>query len=351
MGVNEVGFAYGADLSWVSQLEEQGVRWIDDSGRQKDPFEIAKKKGVNAVRFRIFVKPPQDFLWKKDKDTLCQLGKCDVNHVLEMAERAKEKGFQILLDFHYSDHFADPQFQDIPFSWESYSLDSMCRAIYSHTAGSLMKFRENGISPDWVQVGNEINMGVLLPQGSLNDAPETMTEFLNSGYDAVKEVFPKCQVITHLTAFHKAEYIFRFFDAFFENGGKTDILGFSHYPYWFNLYAKEEKDKVSPTAEFVYEHMLRYHEKYQRPIMICEIGEHEEKEQEAYDLLRNTIEGLKMLPDDAGLGLFYWEPEVNSKVLTDHYLLGAARLVTRDTLQFSKALDAYKDKQEGGQVL
>ena len=338
-------FAYGVDLSWVSQFEKNGMIWVDEEGRQKDPVLLAKEKGANAVRLRIFVNPPQDFMWKKNQDTRCQLGFCDAEHVLVMAKRAQKENMRIMLDFHYSDHFADPQYQDIPEAWKNKTAEQLGEEIYLYTTNVLKFMKENGIRPEWIQVGNEINMGLMIPEGSLDENPENMTRFLNCGYEAVKNVFPECQVITHLTAFHKAQYIEKFFDSFFTNGGKTDVLGFSHYPYWFNLYAREESDKVYPTADFVYKHMMYYSRKYKKPVMICEIGEHEEEEEKTYQLLANTIEGLKTMPDNAGLGVFYWEPEANSRVLPDGYILGASRYLGSNKLQYTKALDAFKNNQ------
>lgn len=107
-------FAYGADFGWVSQLEEEGVTWVDECGNRTEPVREAVRMGLNAVRLRVFVDPPSESYWAKTSDEKCMLGFCDKESVLKMAGRVKEAGLKLMIDFHYSDHFADPQYQDIP---------------------------------------------------------------------------------------------------------------------------------------------------------------------------------------------------------------------------------------------
>ncbi len=153
---------------------------------------------------------------------------CDAQSVLEMSERVKAADMKLMLDFHYSDHFADPEHQDIPEEWINDDAKQLTERVYQHTKDVMSLFVEKGIRPDWVQVGNEINPGLLLPMGSRTEHPEQMTAFLNAGYEAVKECCPECQVITHLSCGSFPEYCDPFWEVFFENGGKTDILGLSH---------------------------------------------------------------------------------------------------------------------------
>lgn len=193
---------------------------------------------------------------------------------------------------------------------------------------------DNAIVPEWVQVGNEINPGILLPYGSRKENPENLVSFLNAGYDAVKECCPACKVITHIIALHEQKYCEPFWKSFFGLGGKTDVMGFSHYPYWF---------KTEQSMEFLLQHLMGYEERYHKPIMICEVGGPEDQEEVTYELIMNTIKAVEKLPNDNGLGVVYWEPEVGAALLPDKYPLGAARVVDEHTLQFTKALSAYKD--------
>lgn len=323
----------GTDLGWVSQLESRGIRWVDDNGNGIDPVQAVKDMGADAVRLRVFVNPPKEAFWKKKDGTVCMLGFADALSVVEMSKRVRKAGMKLMIDFHYSDHFADPMYQDIPKEWEGEDAKGLKQRVYAHTKEVLTMLTENGIYPEWVQVGNEINPGILLPMGSLKEAPENLVDFLNAGYDAVKECCPDCQVVTHITGVYKTEWCEPFLENFFRRGGKTDIMGFSHYPYWF---------KTEQGAEFLYGHLMRYQTQYQKPVMICEVGGPEGEEETTYELLINTMEAVKKVPDGKGIGVFYWEPEVGAKLLPDEYPLGAARLLDENTLQFTKALTAYR---------
>ena len=325
-------FAYGVDLGWASQLLELGFSWVDDEGNRTGPIEEAKKNGANAVRLRVFVNPPSDAFWMKRKDERVMLGYCDVLRVLEFSKRVSALKMDLMLDFHYSDHFADPEIQDIPKEWEGLTLNDLEERVYTHTRQTLLLFKENGITPKWVQIGNEINHGIMVPAGGLKENPKGLVRLLNSGYEAVKDVFCDCLVITHLAEMNKTDECDAFFDNFFENGGKTDILGFSYYPYWYGCVDDEKQ---------TYEWLLRYHRKYGKPVLIAEIGGDDENEEECFKLLKNTINALKAIPEENGLGIFYWEPEVNRDILPDRYPLGASRLKGEKTLQYTKALKAY----------
>lgn len=326
----------GADLGWVSQLESRGIRWVDEEGRQIDPLQAVKDMGTNTVRLRVFVNPPKEAFWQKKNGTVCMLGFADAESVLEMAKRVKAMDLQLMIDFHYSDHFADPQYQDVPEAWQNEDGEGLKKKVYEHTKEVLHLLVENGAAPEWVQVGNEINPGILLPHGGLKENPGQLVEFLNMGYDAVKECCPDCKVITHIAGPYKPDWCEPFFDNFFEKGGKTDVLGFSHYPYWF---------KVEQSAEFLLGYLSRYEQKYHKPVMVCEVGGPENEEEGTYQLLMNTMEALERLPDEKGLGVVYWEPEVASGLLPDKYFMGASRLVNEHTLQFTKALSAYRDHE------
>lgn len=340
MGTN---MAYGVDLGWLSQLEAKGVRWLDKEKKEVEPLAAMKEMGADAVRLRIFVNPPEDAYWRKNETTVCMLGFCDARSVLEMSERVKAAGMKLMLDFHYSDHFADPEYQDIPEEWKNDDAGQLTKRVYQHTKEVLTLFVEKGIMPDWVQVGNEINPGLLLPAGSRTEHPEQMTAFLNAGYDAVKECCPECQVITHLSCGTYPEFCDPFWEVFFEHGGKTDILGLSHYPYWYAMITEHTGKK---SAEHLYNPLTYYAERYRKPVMIVEVGGPETEEKETYQLLMDTMEAVKQVPDGQGLGVFYWEPEVGAALLPDKYPLGAAVALDEHTIQFTGALSAYRAFRE-----
>ncbi len=325
--------ALGVDLGWVSQLEQLGYRWVDDSGNDVDPIEACKNIGATAVRFRIFVNPPKDAIWQKHENETCMLGFCDTASVIKVARRALDLDLDIMIDFHYSDHFADPVIQDIPAAWKDDDNDTLTQRVYTHTAESLRLFREAGIEPRWVQVGNEINNGMMWPKGSLTEAPAALVRFLNAGYDAVKEIFPNCQVITHMAGVQSEDLCVPFLDNFFAHDGKTDIIGFSYYPYW----VQSQSD-----PELLSKCLCMYEKKYDKPVLIAEVGAEDTDEDGSFQTICHCLKAIRSVPNDRGFGVFYWEPEVDRKILPDHYPLGAARLVGDHKLQYTKALTAYR---------
>lgn len=327
---------YGADIGFLSQLENQGVTWVDDNGNEKDALELLKEKGVNAVRLRVFVNPPEDFVWTKPDGTTCILGYTDTQALLYNAKRANELGMKIMVVFHYSDHFADPLIQDVPSEWEDASASELEQYVYDYTEYIMTVLDDEGITPEWVQVGNEVSYGMLYPYGSnqTNDFTQ-LTKYLNSGYDAVKAVSPETKVVTHLTHGSGIAHFEWFFENFItECGGKTDVIGMSYYPYWTSSYDGD-------CIENVTYNLCQMASKYGKEVMICETGEQESDSEETYELLRKEINALKAVPNNQGIGVFYWEPEANSEVLPDGYSLGATKVVGDQTLQFTDALNAF----------
>ncbi len=164
--LSENEMIYGADIGFLSQLESQGVQWVDDNGDTKDVLELLKEKGVNAVRLRVFVKPPENFYWTKPDGTNCMLGYADTKGLVYTAKRASQLGMKIMLVFHYSDHFADPLIQDVPSEWENASASELEKYVYDYTKYIMTELADENIYPEWVQVGNEVSYGMLYPSGS-----------------------------------------------------------------------------------------------------------------------------------------------------------------------------------------
>ncbi|MGG1218823.1 glycosyl hydrolase 53 family protein [Priestia endophytica] len=331
----ENSFAYGADIGWMKQLEDEGVKWVDDKGKQKDPLKILKDHGINSVRLRVFVDPPSNYYWFKDNTTWTMLGYSDKKGVIAAAKRAKSLGMNVMVDFHYSDVFADPGHQIKPQAWTNYTNTQLQTAVYNHTYDVMKELKNNGISPEWVQVGNEINSGIMLPNGSTNDF-RALTSFLNKGYDAVKDVSPSSKVVTHL-AHGTDNGLFRWwFDNFFKNGGKTDVIGSSFYPYW------EGKPYWEVTGSLAY-NLNDIAARYNKEVMVVEVGGDAQNTKDSYWTIYDTIKVVKNVPNGKGTGVFYWEPEAHSSVLPDKYPLGATTEVSKKVLQYTTAIDAFQD--------
>lgn len=171
----------GADVSWLTQMEKSGYKFYNDSGTQQDLFPILKAHGMNAVRLRVWVNP--------------SAGWSNITDVVAKAKRAKAAGFDVMIDFHYSDTWADPAHQAKPAAWSSYTFDQLMSNVYWHTYNSLTTLKNAGITPKWVQVGNETNNGMLWSDGKASVNMKNFAWLINSGYDAVKAVNSSTKVI------------------------------------------------------------------------------------------------------------------------------------------------------------
>ena len=192
-------FLNGIDCSMVSIIEENGGAYIDFDGNKKDFFQLVKENGINLVRIR---------LWNNYKsETGVKGGGClDVNRVLKMALRAKNAGLKFLLDFHYSDNWADPGKQSCPASWRNLDFNSAKKELEKFTQNTIEYFVSNGASVDYVQIGNEINNGFMFPFGEIDwtddntkrSTIDTFATLLNTAIKAVKKASPNTKIIIHV---------------------------------------------------------------------------------------------------------------------------------------------------------
>ncbi|URZ08063.1 glycoside hydrolase family 53 protein [Clostridium felsineum] len=327
-------FANGADIGWLNQLENNGVKWQDTNGKQGDALAILKKHGVNSVRLRVFVNPPSDAQWVKRDGTKCLLGYSDTQSVISTAKRAKKLGMKVMIDFHYSDHFADPAYQDKPTAWVTDDFNKLKNDVYSHTYSVMSALRNAGITPDWVQVGNEINGGMLWPDGS-NYNYTKLSQLINSGYNAIKTVSPSSKVVIHLSSGANNSLYRTFFDGLTNAGAHFDVIGMSYYPYWDNTDYTKNINALSYNLDDIAS-------RYNKEVIISETGGLEKDPNNTYDMLKAVIKKVKEVPNKKGLGVFYWEPEANSSVLPDSYPLGTTTKVSDNVLKFTKAIKAFK---------
>lgn len=277
-------YAYGSDVSWVDQEESSGYVFRNSSGTQTDPFTLLQGYGINAIRLRVWVNPSGG--WCNGADTLYK------------AKRAAALGQRILIDFHYSDTWADPGHQTIPAAWTDHSLSALETDVYNHTWGILNYLKSNGITVTWVQVGNEINSGMLWPTGSTSSF-SNLAGLINSGYSAVKSVYPNASVIIHLANGYDDATFRWFFDNLKSAGGKWDIIGMSHYPTTSN-WTTLNSQAGSTMSDMV--------SRYGKPVMVTETGMSWDQASTAKSMISDLINRNKAL-GSYGLGVFYWEPE------------------------------------------
>lgn len=279
-------FANGADIGWLSQMESQNCIFINDSGKQESCLEILKEHHINSLRFRVWVNPQSKW--------------CNKNDVATMAHRADSLGFRVMIDFHYSDSWADPGKQTKPAAWTTHTSTQLCADIYNHTYEVLDTLKSIGVIPEWVQIGNETNNGMLWDEGRASDHMSDFAAMVSSGYDAVKAVDSTIQVIVHLSNGYDNTMYRWMFDGLKSNNAKWDMIGMSVYPAW--------ADGMTWAACNIRcrENMLDMIARYQTKVMVVETGYDYKQSTEAnnflYDLIENTREA-------GGLGVFYWEPE------------------------------------------
>lgn len=304
-----VAFAKGTDISWVTEMEAAGEKFYNRDGVETDCFQLMKELGMNAIRLRVWVNPENGWSGKAD--------------VVAKAKRAQAQGMDLMIDFHYSDSWADPGQQFKPAAWKGLPLNDLKAAIANHTTDVLQALKAEGITPKWVQVGNEIRPGMLWDEdASLSGAyydiracdvkgqNSTSTEvqypknvanliaFVNTGYDAVKAVFPEAIVIVHIdNAWDDNTW---WYDQFTSGGGKMDMIGLSHYPQTNDSKTWQEMNELALA------HIRQLADRYDKDVMVVEVGV-KRTQAVSSQVLSEFMTGAKETTRCAGV--WYWEPE------------------------------------------
>ncbi len=278
------GFARGADVSWLTEMESDGLKFYDANGKATDCLELLRSLGMNAIRLRVWVNPTD--------------GWCNQSDVVAKAYRAAQLGFRILIDFHYSDTWADPSSQTKPAAWSSLSFDDLKTAVATHTTSVLTALKNVGVTPEWVQVGNETSNGMLWDDGKASANMAQYAALNNAGYDAVKAVFPNALVVIHLAEGNKQSLYTWMFDGLKSNGGKWDVIGMSLYPDT-DTWETMTSDCVANIKSLI--------SRYGCKVMICEVGMAENEASTCKTWLTSLMTQTKAII--GCLGVFYWEPE------------------------------------------
>lgn len=290
-GQRDSKFAKGADISWLPQMEATGYEFYNEKGEKDDVLKILKSKGMDAIRLRVFVNP------NDDKGS----GHCSKEETVAFAKRLKSLGFRIMIDFHYSDSWADPAKQYKPKAWENLNFEDLKKAVYNHTYDVLLALKKEKITPEWVQVGNEIPNGILWPDGHSKNF-KNLGELLNKGYEAVKAVNKKIKVIVHIDEGNNTEKITWFYKNIAEQNVKYDVIGLSYYPYWI-------KKDWTETIQDLQKNMNYLAQTYNKEVMVVEVGGEDTQVENTYKLLEATIKAVRNVPNKKGTGVFYWEPQ------------------------------------------
>ena len=222
----QAAFFLGADISWVQQQEDEGTHFSDHGVRQ-DIFTILKANKFNSIRLRIFNNPNAEKGYSRK-------GYCDLGHTLQMAKRIKAAGIGFLLDFHYSDTWADPQHQIKPSAWKDLHGKELENAVHDYTKELLAKMKKQGTPPAMVQIGNEISSGFLWPDGQVWKTKNwgTFCGLIKAGIAGAKEADPSVKIMLHLACGGQNAQSRLFLDNVLAQGVDFDIIGESYYPRW-----------------------------------------------------------------------------------------------------------------------
>jgi len=320
-------FIMGADVSMLNQIEENGGKYFD-IGVEGDPLVILQNHGVNWIRLRLWNDPTD-----KNGNPLGG-GNNDLRRTVEVAVRAKSLGLKLLLDIHYSDWWADPGQQNMPRAWKGFNTEELNQAVYDFTKESVQTLADAGAMPDMVQIGNEVNSGMMWPAGKTwSEGGEVVggydgfAELLSQGIQAVRDSDPnnpdpllRVRIAIHLADGGNNELYRTVFDELTKKSIDFDVIGLSYYSFWHG-----------PLHRFV-SNINDISERYQKDVVVLEaaypyttedadghpnlvsgdvpdLGGYNTTVQGQATAIRDVILAVSQVPNGRGLGIFYWEPE------------------------------------------
>ena len=292
-------YAVGADLSFLKQAEDHG-KIFKDNGAAKPGLEIFKDHGYNWIRLRLFHTP-------------AELPN-SLEYTIALAKDAKKLGFHFLLDYHYSDTWADPGKQFIPKAWDGMSHAQLVKAVFEYTKQTMGAFHDAGVLPDMVQIGNEITNGMLWPDGRLPDNWDNFADLVKAGIagvEAGKGDGVRPQIMIHIDQGGNKVKTKYFFDKLNSYRVNYDVIGQSYYPWWHGslndlrenmVFMAQEYKKDIIVVEAAYN--WRSAEYTKRP------GPFPETPEGQRQFLEEVNRVVQDTPDGRGKGVFWWEPAV-----------------------------------------
>ena len=271
----------GADISFVPSQEDRGMVF-SDNGVQKDVLEILKDHHFNWIRLRLFVDPTVRGGYSAD-------GYCGLDQTIAIAKRVKSAGMKLLLNLHYSDNWADPEKQNIPESWKIHYGSGLEGHIYTYTKETVQRFIEEGVRPDMVQTGNELNNGFVWPQGRITKEGDNQYEsfcvMLRCATAGVRAADPEIPVMIHIARGGQNSRSVEFFDKIISRDVKFDVIGQSYYP------------KYHGTPEELEFNLKDLAKRYGKHVVVVEYQ----------DYRKEVNEIVHRVPDGLGAGAFIWE--------------------------------------------
>jgi len=309
---DEAVFLKGGDVSLLRAIEQAGGVWRED-GRPKDPLAIFRDAGCNTLRLRLFHTP-------NGRGGVVN----DLAYTKALGRRIKRAGFRLLLDFHYSDTWADPGHQITPAAWKDLDLPALCQAVRTYTRDAVLALDKAGARPDIVQVGNEIGHGLLWPTGKPGNSDEgwrRLADLVHAGIRGTGDAEaggPPIQVMIHHQAGGNPGAVRWFFDHLAERGVRFDLIGLSYYPWWHGT-LEDLRQTLAATAR-----------RYDKDIVLVETATLYKpgREHGRDTILREPLPGypaspagqkafleevlriVRATPGGHGRGVLWWAPEV-----------------------------------------
>ncbi len=290
-------YAIGADLSFMKSAEDRGFAFKENN-ETKPCIKIFKDHGYNWVRLRLFHTPT-------DLPN-------NLEYTIALAKSAKSEGLKFLLDYHYSDTWADPGKQFIPKAWNGMSHKQLVKAVFEYSRETIRKFREAGVMPDMVQIGNEVINGMLWPDGKIPENWDNFAELIQAGINGVNagcDTLNHPDIMIHIDQGGNKQRTKYFFDKLLSYGIDFDYIGQSYYPWWHG------------TLLDLRENMIFTAETYKKPIILVEVAycssptEYRKKPApfaESPEGQREFLDEVNKIvletPGNLGRGVFWWEP-------------------------------------------
>lgn len=313
-------FIKGMDLSTLLELERCGAKYYED-GKEKDILDIMKEHDVDTIRLRLWNDP------KSEEGEPYGAGNNDLAETIAIGKKVTAAGFGVLLNFHYSDFWADPGKQIKPKAWKDFGVDELEQAVYDFTLENLTKIIEAGVNVTMIQVGNELSNGLLWPEGKVPNY-DNIAKFVNAGIRACRKVNADIPIMIHLDNGGNNELYVRWFTNFIERGEEFEYIGLSYYPFWhgsldqlefnmndiakrfnkdliiaevsmgFTMDSYQEYEKLADSERKGYATKPELVEKIDYPMTI---------EGQA-DFTKDFLNRVANVVDDHGKGFFWWEP-------------------------------------------
>lgn len=296
-GLHGQDYFIGADLSFLKNAEDKGFTFRENDS-PKQGLQIFRDHGYNWIRLRLFNNP------KELPNNL--------EYTIGLAKKAKEMGFRFLLDYHYSDTWADPGKQFIPEAWKDYSHSQLVTAVFEYSRETIRAFREAGAMPDMVQPGNEVINGMMWPDGKLPDNWDNFADLVRAGINGVNagcDTADRPEIMIHIDQGGNKNRTKYFFDKLISYGINFDYIGQSYYPWWHG------------TLLDLRNNMLFMAREYRKPIVLVEVaycaspteyrkkpGPFPETPEGQAEFLNEVNNIVMNTPDNLGRGIFWWEP-------------------------------------------